>query len=214
MTARSRRVDVEDGELQLVREVERLAAERGVVAAAAPPAADTRRRRPRRRSSRGSGFRRSGSPGGSPRSTERIVPGTRRFQLRSPPAVEVAAARDRDRQIEGDGVRLGDQVRARLADVVRVPPLERRALVVRQLHVVAVRLVGRGHHDGTDGGTSPAGLEQRPGAADVASRTSRRDSGSPRRRWSARPGGTPCRSRTRRVRARSAAGRGRRHALR
>ncbi len=100
------------------------------------------------------------------------MPGTIRFQFRSP-AVEVAAARYRDRQRVSRRVGGRDQVGARLADVVGVAAFERRVLGVRKLLVVAVGLVGGGEHDLLHRRVVPAGLEQGPGARDV--RLERRD---------------------------------------
>ena len=82
-------------------------------------------------------------------------------------AVEIAAAGDGDRQAVGVGVGLRDQVGAGLADVVGMPALQRRALVVGQLLLVAVGLVRRGDDDLLDRRAAAAGLQQRPGALDV-----------------------------------------------
>ena len=82
-------------------------------------------------------------------------------------AVEVAAAGDAHRQAVALRVHLRQQVRARLADVVRMPAHHRRILGVREHLLIAVRLVGRCDDDLLNGRTPPAGFEQRPGAADI-----------------------------------------------
>ena len=85
ISSRIRSTSSQHGDLDLVREVERLAAQRPGRPPASRPAACTPRRRPRRRSSRGRTVPSERITGRSPRSTERIVPGTMRFQFRSPP---------------------------------------------------------------------------------------------------------------------------------
>ena len=68
-----------------LREVERLGPPATVASALAPSSEVGRRPRPRRRSSRASSVPSLRMTGRSPRSTDRIVPGTMRFQFRSPP---------------------------------------------------------------------------------------------------------------------------------
>ena len=77
---------VEDGDLALVGEVDTPRPTCRRSPGQSPrPASCRRRRRPRRRSSRGSNVPSERITGRWPRRTERIVPGTIRFQFRSPP---------------------------------------------------------------------------------------------------------------------------------
>ncbi len=70
--------------------------------------------------------------GRSPRSTRTDGARHDAVPVQIAAAVEIAAARDRHRQIKGCGVGLGDQVGAGLADVVGMPALQRHVLGVGQ----------------------------------------------------------------------------------
>ncbi len=88
--------------------------------------------------------------------------------IQVPPAVEIAAARDGHGQSVRQRIAAGDQVGAGLADVVRVPWIERRRFAIGELLLIAVGLVARGHHDLLDARTAAAGFQQGPGARHIA----------------------------------------------
>ena len=106
--------------------------------------------------------------GASSSSADRIVPGMSRLKLRSPGPHRFP------HRVTATGVpvrmevRQRDEIGARLRDVVRKPPLQRRLLRVRQAIVDPVRLVARGDDDAPDEPrVEAAGLQQIPGTADV-----------------------------------------------
>ena len=82
-------------------------------------------------------------------------------------AVEVAAARDRDRQPVRVGIRLSQKVGRGLGGVVGVMGPERHLLSVGPAGGISVRLVGGGDHDAPDRGCAAARLERGPGPGDV-----------------------------------------------
>src|SRR5215213_1328117 len=84
-----------------------------------------------------------------------------------PTAIEIAAAGDRHGQAVRHRVAMGDQVRAGLAHVVRMLALERSALVVGELLLVAVGLVAARDDDGLHPRRPAARLEQRPRSLNV-----------------------------------------------
>ena len=83
-----------------------------------------------------------------------------RLQFEVAAAVQVAAARDGDRQAEALGVGLGEQVGAGLRGVVRVPAEQRHLLAVRAPRLVAVGLVRRRHDDAGHLGPAAAGFQR------------------------------------------------------
>src|SRR5207248_6977582 len=64
-------------------------------------------------------------------------------------------------------VRGCDEVGARLGDVVWMPAGERSLLIVREVILIAVRLVGRCDDDLRNKGAAPTRFEQRPGPLNV-----------------------------------------------
>src|SRR4029077_16847239 len=81
--------------------------------------------------------------------------------------IEISATRNCNRQVVADGIGLGDQIGARLADVVRMTALQRHRLCIGKMLLVAVGLIGGRDDNRRDLWRTAASLKQIPGALDI-----------------------------------------------
>src|SRR5438132_468678 len=73
-----------------------------------------------------------------------------RIPVKIPATIKIPTARNRHREPVGCGVSLANEIRARLAHIVWMPPLQRHIFGIRQDRLVSIGLIRRSNHNRVD----------------------------------------------------------------